>query len=87
MSDDDTLRVYGAEDEVEFSRPGYSRTGIEMWEENGRRWFEYHPGLVSPVAITLEEKAALTCHTGHWPTNGRAWLRLPRWQRAEVRPR
>jgi hypothetical protein len=87
MSDgDDSLRVYGVEDPPWFAAPGYSRTGVEMWEANGRRWFESAPCCVSPVAISLEDKAALTCRTGNWPANGRAWSRLPRWQRAKVRP-
>lgn len=85
MSDgDDNMRVFGVEDPVEFAESGYSRTGIEMWEAHGRRWFEKCVGSVSPVAITLEAKAALTTETGNWPANERAWRLLPRWQRAEL---
>ena len=83
---DERLRVFGAEDPVEFTAPGYSRTGIEMWVAGGARWFEQLEGGVSPVAITLEEKAALGCNTGHWPSNEKNWRLLPRWQRAQVRP-
>lgn len=80
------LVSFGTSDPVEFAEPGYSRTGIELLEHNGRRWFEYSECLVSPVAITLEDKAALTCKTGNWSHNYRAWLLLPQWQRAVVKP-
>lgn len=80
----DVCRIFGSEDPVEFAAPGYSRTGVEMWESHGKRWFELCSGAVSPVAITLEAKAVLTTETGNWPANDRAWTRLPRWLRAEL---
>jgi hypothetical protein len=61
-----------------------SRTGLSTECHEGRKWTQYEPGSIAEVGLTLEEKAALTCQTGNWPHNDRAWARLPRWQRAEL---
>jgi hypothetical protein len=65
-----------------------SRTGLSTERNDGMTWHEYAPCCVADEpGLLLEEKAALTCQTGNWPHNARAWDLLPRWQRAQVQPR